>query len=202
MASKRDRTKKSPAPVTPAPVAVIDTPAPVVTPVTVTPALHPELSLGAFGVTVPDGYVVPAFVPAFVAGFRAVALMPSATIDERRAVAAVFESTVAGMMPGAPTTVVGRHTGRFTSMPVFESQNTLYVCAALANVPVSNGVIMAAWRVELPNAKCDYLSKNYAWTTLSEYVNGRHNASIIPGGVDVVRMWNARNRVPVAPVTA
>ncbi len=144
----------------------------------------------------PAGYTVPAFVVAFRDAFRAIHGMPVTTRDERIIAFYAFRAAVESAMPGQPVPT-GKHTGRFTGMPVFESQNTLYVCAVLANVPLADGHIMVAWRAELPNAKCDYLAKNYAWSTLSEYVNGRHNGSTVPGGVSVVIDWAKRGRRPL-----
>jgi len=201
MARKRN-TKTASAvtiePIEPAAVAVIEpvTIEPIV-PAAVEPAaMASPLSIAAAGGVVPDGYVVPAYIGAFVAGFRAMAGMPSVTRDERAACANSFAAAVETAMPGtaAPS---GRHTGRFTGMPVFESQNTLYVAAVMANVIVTGGHVMAAWRVELPNAKCDYLAKSYAWSTLAEYVNGRHNGTTIPDGVNIVIAWNKRGRTPL-----
>lgn len=156
----------------------------------------PALTLAEAGAAVPDGYVPPVYLAAFIDGLRAIAPLPCATRDERSACVARFTAVVEAAMPGTPAPM-GRHTGRFTGMPVFESQNTLFVAAALANVVLGCGHLMAAWRVELPNAKCDYLAKNYAWTTLSEYVNGRHNGTTVPDGVAVVVAWARRNRTPL-----
>ncbi len=159
------------------------------------PGMLPALTLADFGVIVGDDYRMPAYVDAFVAGFRAIAPTPSITRDERAACSERFAAVCAAMMPHAAMPV-GRHTGRFSTSPVFESQNTLYVAAAFANVMLTNGHFMAAWRAELPNAKCDYLAKNYAFTTLSEYINGRHNGSAVHCGADVVGLWNAGHRLP------
>lgn len=157
---------------------------------------HRALTLADTGVAIPDGYVAPAYLGAFVGALRGIASLPAKTREERVIVAKRFAELMDAAMPGTPQPQ-GRHTGRFTGMPVFESQNTLFVAAALANVPLTCGHLMSAWRVELPNAKCDYLAKDYAWTTLSEYVNGRHNGTTIPGGVEIVVAWAKRNRVPV-----
>jgi hypothetical protein len=175
-------------------VVVPDTAAAVVVPDPPTvPALPEPITLTVAGATVPDTFVMPRFVDAFVAGFRAVARMPSVTRDERIAVADVFRAECVRVMGDMPVPM-GRHTGRFSGQPVFESQNTLYVAAVLANVATNGGHIMAAWRVELPNAKCDYLAKNYAWSTMSEFLNGNHNGTVIPDGNIVVRLWANRNR--------
>lgn len=157
---------------------------------------HRALTLADTGATLPDGYTAPAYLGAFVTALRAIAPMPSKTREERVACAARFAAAMDAAMPGTPAPV-GRHTGRFTGMPVFESQNTLFIAAALANVVLTCGHLMSAWRVELPNAKCDYLAKDYAWTTLSEYINGRHNGTTVPDGVAIVTAWAKRNRMPV-----
>lgn len=156
----------------------------------------PALTLTGAGATVPEGYVPPVYLAAFIDGLRAIAPLPAKTREERVACAARFTAVMEAAMPGTPAPI-GRHTGRFTGMPVFESQNTLFVAAALANVVLACGHLMSAWRVELPNAKCDYLAKDYAWTTLSEYINGRHNGTTVPDGVAIVTSWAKRNRMPV-----
>lgn len=163
------------------------------------PAVHvpttPALALSDVS-TVPAGYIVPAALMAWRDAFRATANMPSKTRDERAIIVGAMVAALDAAMPGTPTPL-GRNTGRFFGAPVFESQNTLYVAAALANCTVTAGAIMAAWRVEMPNAKCDYIGRDYAWTTLSEFVNGRHNGSIVPDGVAIVVAWNTRNRQPI-----
>ena len=174
------------------PAAVVDVPA-----VPAVPELPPVITLAAAGANVPDAFIMPPYMAAWIAGFRAIARMPSTTVDERRACVAAFAAAAVAVAGDVPMPV-GRHTGRFSTMPVFESQNTLYVAAALANCGVNGGHIMAAWRVELPNAKCDYLVKNYAWSTMSEFLNGKHNGSAIPDGGIVVRAWANRNRAPIA----
>jgi len=168
---------------------------------TVPAIVYTALALTDTGLPIPEGYVAPAYLTAFVHGLRGIASLPSKTREERTICAKTFADIVERAMPGTPMPQ-GRHTGRFTGMPVFESQNTLFVAAALANVVLTCGHLMSAWRVELPNAKCDYLAKDYAWTTLSEYVNGRHNGTTIPEGVNIVTAWARRNRMPVETAIA
>lgn len=189
-------TTKRPIARTTKPVTKPATDVATIPPATVPATIAPALTLADVS-TVPDGFREPVYIGAFVNAFRAVASMPATTRDERVAVRDAFVATMDAAMPGTPMPT-GRHTGRFSGCPVFESQNVLYVAAALANVALTDGHIMAAWRGELPNAKCDYLAKNYAWSTLSEYVNGRHNGSPIPGAVEIVIAWNKRGRKPVS----
>lgn len=145
---------------------------------------------------IPDGYAVPAFVNAFRDAFRAVSALPAVTRDQRIVVRDAFVAAMVAAMPGHDVPV-GRHTGRWSGCPVFESQNVMYLAACMANVALTNGHIMAAWRAELPNAKCDYLARDYAWTTLSEYINHRHNGAIVPGAYDAINAWYGRNRKPI-----
>lgn len=153
-------------------------------------------TLRGLNVAVPEGFTLPKYVNAYRDAFRAVAGMKAETRVERAAVRDAIVKFMERAMPGSPLPT-GKHTGRFIGAPVFESQNTLYLAAALANVPLANGHIMAAWRAELPNAKCDYLGRDYAWSTLSEYTGGHHNGSPVFGCNDVVGAWAKRGRKPV-----
>lgn len=149
----------------------------------------------------PDAFVAPAYFAPMVDAIRRIAPMPTATTDERRAVCAAYTAAMDAAMPGTPEPR-GRHTGRFTGMPVFETQNVIYLACAVANVVVNDGHVVAMWRAELPHARCDYIdrayNRGYAWSTLSEYTRGAHNAVPgIPGAVDAVIAWTKRGRRPI-----
>lgn len=143
-------------------------------------------------------YVVPAYVPAFAAAFRAVASMPSVTRDERIAVTDAFTAAMDAAMPGIVPNPSRRNDGRWTGLNVQTAQNVLYVSAALSNVPLTNGHIMSAWRAELPGARCDFHAKSYAWSTLTDYMATRHGGTPMPGSDAIVRAWAARGRRPIA----
>lgn len=176
-------------------VPALAPPAPVVIPET--PAAPRALVLGDVISDLPQGYAEPVFLVPFRDALRSVAALPSKTREERAAVRDAVVAFLDAALPGHGIPP-GRHTGRWSGQPVFESQNAIYLAAVLANVPIAEGTIMAFWRAELPNAKCDYLIRNYAWTTLSEYLHGRHNGSVVPGAHAAVAAWAARHRQPLA----
>jgi hypothetical protein len=150
----------------------------------------------AVGVTEP--YTVPTIVVHMAHAFRAVHTMPVATSTERLAVRDAIVASFDAAMPNTPNTGV-RNTGRFSGHHVFESQNTAYFAAAVSGVFVSDGHFVAMWAADLPNARCPYIDRvSYPTSTLSEYINGNHNAVPgVPGAVDVVRAWRVRGRKPV-----
>lgn len=217
MSKRSDRQRGTRTPE--APVAVVDTPAPVVettpdtpTPVvesTDTPVIDPTAEIIAAiiaGGTTPDAtFKTPAWTVAFVAAFRVIAGLPVGTWDERHAAVAAFRTACESAMPNTPDSA-RRNAGRFTGFSVFESQNALYFAAAIANVKLQNGHFMAAWRAELPHAKCDFLNRVYAWSTLSEYMAGRHGGvPDVPGARAVIAAWRERGcrpaDAPVAPTS-
>lgn len=176
---------------TPVDVVVVDAPATITAP---SPIMVDAIAI-ADAIALPDGFVVPAYIGAFVTAIRAIAPMPSTTRDERAACVSAFVASMERSMPGVPMPSA-KNIGRFSGNPVFESQNAIYVACVLANVAVTNGHVMAAWRGELPNAKCDFLAKNYAWSTCSDYVNGRHGGSFVSGAREFVGAWHARGHKP------
>jgi len=147
----------------------------------------------------PDGYREPVCMAAFVAGFRAmVGMADNGGRADRAAMVAAFVTAANAVQP-ADVPPMGKRHGRWSGLPVAESQNVLYVAAIVADVAVTESMIMAAWRAELPNAKCDFLNRNYAWSTLSQYVNGHHGiAPGIPGARDAVAAWRKRGSKPAA----
>lgn len=195
MATKK--TGKARTPKTTAVVSVDTAPVANAEPTAVTPAattaptVPDRLTLTDL---IPDAGAAPVWLDPMVDAFRAVASMPCTTRDERVAVRDAWVASMAAAMPNTPPPV-GRHTGRFTTMHVFEAQNAMYLAIALANVRVGEGAVMAAWRGELPNAACDYLGKNYAYHgTLSDFVNGGHGDALFAGHRDAVRAWVARGK--------
>jgi hypothetical protein len=172
---------------------------------TAPPAYDPAAALlaamVAVGVTPAAGFVVPPFIVAAAHAFRAIA---GRTIRDRADMVAMRDAFVTAMesaFPGTPAAdKCATNSGRFSGHHVFESQNALYVAAAVSGVVVSDLMFAAAWRAELPNAKCDYLTRTtYPRTTMSEYINGKHNACPgVDGAVDIVRTWRNRDRKPIA----
>lgn len=145
-------------------------------------------------------FVAPTFVGPMVNAIRAIASMPTKTRDERAACVTAYTAVMIAET-GITADPVGKHTGRFTGYAVFETQNAIYFACVLANVAVNDGHIVAAWRAELPMAKCDYLGtaydRAYPTSTLSLYVNDGHNGGVIPGMRDAVRVWQKSGRKPV-----
>ena len=83
-------------------------------------------------VAIPEGFQVPRYLTAYRDAFRVVSGMKAETRPERAAVRDAIVKFMEKAMPGTPVPT-GKHTGRFIGGPVFESQNTLYLAAALAN---------------------------------------------------------------------
>jgi hypothetical protein len=88
-------------------------------------------------------------------------------------------------------------TGRVSNMGIRYAQNALYVAAMLTGrvaAKIPNAVYMAAWRVELPNATCDFVNRTYGHSTLTDFTATRHGECPgLPTAIDVVRTWvNAR----------
>ena len=166
-----------------------------VTPADVIPAIVPTID-DRIATTFP-GVVVPAIVGHMARAFAVVAPMPVGTLDERRAVRDTIVASFDAAMPNTPNTGV-RNTGRFSGYHVFESQNTMYLAAALCGAYVTDGHFTAMWAADLPNARCPYMERvSYPTSTLTEYVHGRHNAVPgVAGARDVVMAWvaNKRNR--------
>ena len=138
------------------------------------------------------------FIAVMARAFAAVAGMSVATMDDRIAVRAAIVAALHAAYPGTVNTGV-RNTGMFGGMHVFESQNAMYVAAAMSGAYVTDGHFVAAWSAELPNARCPFLVKTgYPTSTLSEYVGGRHNA--VPGVENaravVVAWMNAKRNRP------
>ena len=154
------------------------------------------------------GIDVPAFIRAMAHAFAMVATMPTGTRTDRETVRdAIVAELVARM--GDRAVPVSRTVGRFSNMHVFESQNSMYVAAAMSGVNVTTGMIVAAWRADLPSAKCDYIGtaydRDYPSSTMSDYIGARHGiVPNVPGARDVVAAWRTtRNRKPAdVPVTA
>ena len=186
--------------------AVVPDATPATTPTDAAPSnVVRVLSFADFGIDTPAN--VPAHIPAMVSAFRAIAPMPVKTPTERIAARDAFIVAMrAAGVAGADT--AAKHTGRFSSMPVFVAQNDMYVAMAMANVVVESGHVMAAWAAEFPGSTCGrnvdgchgvpYIGRDYAWSTLSEYIHNRHNRTSIDNGSIIVAAWVARNRKPIA----
>ena len=148
----------------------------------------------------PDVFQAPTWLNPMADAVRVIATMPTKTRDQR---AAARDAYVAAMVAATGNTSepMGKHTGRFTGMAVFETQNAIYLACVLANVAVDEGHVCAMWRGELPHAKCDYLGtaydRAYPWSTLSMYTNGHHNGGPIPGAREAVTVWAKRGRKPL-----
>ena len=191
--------------------ATVDTSTDIVTiapdgePATVPASTGPRaLTFTDFGVDAPAN--VPAHIPAMVASFRAIAPMPVKTPAERIAARDAF---IAAMTANGvkPVDGGGKHTGRFTAQPVFVAQNDMYLAMALANVVIESGHVMAAWAAEFPMSTCGrnvdgcngvpYIGRDYAWSTLSEYIHVRHGRTSVDNGRVVIATWASRGRKPI-----
>jgi len=200
--AKRTGTKR-PTRTIATPAIVPPTPAPVVT-TDATPAnVVRVLTFADFDAPEPSS--IPAHIPAFVAGIRAIAPMPVKTFAERTAARDAFiAAVIAAGCTGSDTNA--KHTGRFSTRPVFVAQNDVYACIAFANVAVESGHVMAIWAAEFPGSTCGrnvpgvngvpYIGRDYAWSTLSEYVNGRHNACSFDNARIVIQSWINAGRKP------
>lgn len=133
---------------------------------------------------------VPAFIPAMARAFAMVASMPVTTRDER---VAVRNAIIASLSAAFPTSVgTGSKTvGQFSGLHVFESQNTVYVAAAMSGAIVTDGHIVAGWSADIPSARCAYVDHvSYASSTCTDYCNNRHNGvPMVPGARDIVARW-------------
>lgn len=139
------------------------------------------------------------YLRAMARAFRSVAALPTATVEDRAAMRDAITAELAAAFPGALGVTVGKNTGRFSGLHVFESQNTGYVAAAMSGVHVTDGMFVAAWAADVPTARCAYLTtgydKRYPTSTLTAYLNGDHNAAPgLPGAVDLVRAWRDAGR--------
>ena len=157
-------------------------------------------ALTSTGTTVDAGFKPPVWVAPFVAGFRAISALPVGTHEERVKASATFLATCEAALPNTPMPAA-KNSGRFSGEHIFESQNGLYLAAALANVKLGNGHLVAAWRAECPLAKCDYLNKvDYPTSTLGEYLANRHaGVPGVPGAFAVIKAWADRKRQPLVP---
>lgn len=132
---------------------------------------------------------MPVWIRALIAGFGAIVDTVIATSDDVRAASVAF-TTAARDVVDAP--VPSRaFAGRFTGFQLRDGQNAIYVALAESGVDVNritNGHIMAAWIAEYPGARCDFavvgFGRGYGWSTLTEYINGRHGT--VPGYTDDV----------------
>lgn len=203
MSKKNDRTTR-----TPKAQVSNDTPAVVPTnntTVSTVPAPARTLALRDVVAGLPEAFREPSWLTPMAETVVSIHAMPTKTREQRQAVVDAYVSAMstATGITGIALEPTGKHTGRFTGMAVFETQNAIYLACAMANVAVDEGHVCAMWRGELPRAKCDYLGtaydKAYPWSTLSLYVNGGHNGGPIPGAREAVTAWAKRGRKPVEP---
>ncbi len=167
-----------------------------VAPATTIPAIVPpspvDAAVARFGGVCP-GVTVPAWFRPIVAGIMAVTGANATTMSNDALTAAFIDAANAIRPADKPT----GSNGRWTNAGIRYAQNDIAFAFACA-VPFIDArragnygrAFMAAWRAELPNAKCDYFARMYGYSTLGEIVGSRHGSvDGVTNGLDVIRVW-------------